>query len=30
MSQLGNALVNCDVSIIQNTMQKYKIEIDVK
>lgn len=29
MSQLENGLVNCDVSVIQNTTQKYKIEVDV-
>ena len=29
MFQLGNDLVNCDISIIQNTLQKFKIEGEV-
>ena len=29
MFQLGNDFVNCDIPIIQNTMQKFKIEGEV-
>ena len=29
MFQLGNDLVNCDISINQNTLQKFKIEGEV-